>query len=111
MTSALGENLLRWHDFYSLSGTAAATLVGLMFVAASLGAGVFTREHQVGIRSFLSPTVVHFSAVLLLCLIASVPGTWLSMGILVVGAGLIGLGHSCLIWRRMRKHGITPRST
>jgi len=64
--TALGENLRQWHDFFSLSGAAAATLVGLMFVAASLGAGVFTNEHQIGIRSFLSPTVVHFSAVLLL---------------------------------------------
>jgi hypothetical protein len=24
-----------------------------------------------------------------------------------MGAGLSGLGYSCLIWRRMRKHGIT----
>jgi len=107
MNPGLGQNLRQWHDSFSLSGAAAATLVGLMFVAASLGAGVFTREHQIGIRSFLSPTVVHFSAVLLLCLIASVPGTWLSIGIFVVGAGLVGLGYSCLIWRLMRKHGIT----
>jgi hypothetical protein len=44
-----------------------------MFVAASIGAGVFTREHQAGIRSFLSPTVVHFSAVLIICLLAIIP--------------------------------------
>jgi hypothetical protein len=46
-----------------LIGAASATLVGLIFVAAAIGAGVFTREHEVGIRSFLSPTAVHFSSV------------------------------------------------
>jgi len=109
MQPALTEALSRWHDFYALIGTAAATLVGLMFVAASIGAGVFTRAHQAGIRSFLSPTVVHFSAVLLICLLASAPTeTWLSLGILLTCAGLIGLAYSAWIWRRMAMHGITP---
>ena len=29
-----------WHDFFSLVGASAATLVGLMFVAASVGTEV-----------------------------------------------------------------------
>ena len=33
-----------------------------MFVAASLGSGVFTQERQVGMRTFLSPTVVAFAS-------------------------------------------------
>jgi hypothetical protein len=40
------EILRDWHDFYVLMGTMAATLVGLMFVAASIGAGLFTDEHK-----------------------------------------------------------------
>src|ERR1700724_2658020 len=107
MPTAL-EALRLWHDFYALIGAAAATLVGLMFVTASIGAGVFTRAHQAGIRSFLSPTVVHFSCVLVLCLIASAPAhsvTALSTCIMSVGA--FGLGYSSWIWRRMRKHGIS----
>src|SRR3989442_9616444 len=102
------ETLHLWHEFYSLIGTAAATLVGLMFVAASIGAGVFTRAHQAGIRSFLSPTVVHFSLVLVLCLVASAPfASALLLGICVTSVGLIGLGYSGWIWRRMTKHGLT----
>jgi hypothetical protein len=30
-----------WHDFFTLVGASAATLVGLMFVAASVGTGLF----------------------------------------------------------------------
>jgi hypothetical protein len=32
------EALKEWHDFYILVGTAGATLLGLLFVAVSLGA-------------------------------------------------------------------------
>ena len=33
-----------WHDFYILLGTAAAALVVLLFVAASIGAGYLSAE-------------------------------------------------------------------
>jgi hypothetical protein len=106
MPLPLTEALRDWHDFYALIGTAAATLVGLMFVVASIGAGVFTSAHQAGTRSFLSPTVVHFSAVLLICLLAVAPAeTWLSLGTLLSVASLIGSAYSGWIWRRMTKHG------
>jgi len=36
MLQALSE----WHDFYLLTGTAAATLLGLLFVAVSLNAEI-----------------------------------------------------------------------
>jgi hypothetical protein len=100
-------SLSDWHDFYSLIGAASATLVGLLFVAASIGAGVFTRENQVGIRSFLSPTVVHFSAVLIICLLATIPTqTWNFLGVLETCTGATGLVYSAWIWRRMIKHGL-----
>jgi hypothetical protein len=99
--------LREWHDFYALIGGASATLVALIFVAASIGAGVFTREHQAGIRSFLSPTVVHFSSVLVVCLLATIPTeTWVTLGALLTCAGAIGLVYSGWVWRRMMKHGI-----
>jgi hypothetical protein len=107
MSTPLLESLRQWRDFYALIGTASATLVALMFVAASIGAGVFTREHQAGIRSFLSPTVVHFSTVLIICLLATIPTeTWSVLGVLLTCAGVIGLAYSGWIWRRMMKHGI-----
>lgn len=99
--------MAQWHDFYALIGGASATLVALIFVAASIGAEVFTLEHQAGIRSFLSPTVVHFSAVLVMCLLAMIPTqTWAVLGVLQACVGAIGLAYSGWVWRRMLKHGI-----
>ena len=96
-----------WHDFYTLVGTASATLVGLMFVAASVGTGVFTPERQVGLRTFLSPTVVASSAVLATSLIGVLPVLNRSVpGVLLGGIGLLGVVYSWLVWRRMLHGGI-----
>ena len=96
-----------WHDFYALIGAASATLVGLMFVAASLGSGVFTEERQVGMRTFLSPTVVAFSAVLAISLIGVVPISDRRMlAALPSGMGALGLAYSWRVWRRMAEGGI-----
>ena len=97
-----------WHDFYILIGTASATLVGLTFVAASVGTGIFTRERQVGLHTFLSPTVVAFSVVLAASLIGVLPVfNWGVPGFLLVGIGLLGVSYSLLVWRRMVRGGIT----
>jgi hypothetical protein len=96
-----------WHDFYMLVGTAAATLVGLMFVAASVGTGVFTHERQVGLRTFLSPTVVAFSGVLATSLIGVLPVFgWGLPGLLLIGIGVLGAVYSWRVWRRMVHGGI-----
>jgi hypothetical protein len=103
----LSQILVQWREFYSVIGEASATLVALIFVAASIGAEVFTSKHQAGIRSFLSPTVVHFTAVLVICLLASIPDeTWDVLGALLGSVGAIGLVYTGWVWRRMLKHGI-----
>jgi hypothetical protein len=38
--------LHEWHDFYVLVGTASATLVGLMFVAVSIGTTIFNEDDR-----------------------------------------------------------------
>src|SRR5271156_648927 len=99
-----------WHDFFSLVGASAATLVGLMFVAASVGAGVFTEERQVGLRTLLSPTVVAFSVVLAACIVGVLPSpSWIVPTVLISTIGLLGIAYSALIWRRMIQNGITAK--
>lgn len=96
-----------WHDFYALIGTASATLVGLMFVAASVGTGVFTHERQAGMRTFLSPTVVAFSTVLATSLLGVLPASDPRvLAGFVGGMGLLGLAYSWRVWRRMVGSGI-----
>jgi hypothetical protein len=107
MSHAIPES---WHDFFNLVGCAAATLVGLMFVAASVGAGVFTEERQVGLRTFLSPTVVAFSVVLATCIVGVLPlPNRIVPAALLNAIGLLGIAYSALIWRRMIQNGITAK--
>jgi hypothetical protein len=46
--------LHEWHDFFVLVGTAGATLLALMFVAASLGAGILTAKSRTATRMYMS---------------------------------------------------------
>ena len=66
--------LENWHEFFLLVGTAGATLLALLFVAVSLGAGFLSDRKADATRAFFSPVVVHFSAVFFLAAIALVPG-------------------------------------
>ncbi len=96
-----------WYDFYLLIGGGSATLVGLMFVAASVGSDVFTHERQHALRIFLSPTVVAFSGIFAASLVGVMPATTcLPPGLLLAGIGLLGLVYSGLVWRRMVREGI-----
>ena len=88
---SLAEVLHGWHDFYILVGTASATLVGLMFVAASIGSAVFNEDHRAPMAAFITPTVFHFAAVLFACLIIIIPTHgWHSLGGLLAAGGLAG---------------------
>jgi hypothetical protein len=69
----LTDALKEWHDFYVLVGTAGATLLALLFVAVSLGAGFLTKERQSATRTFMSPVVVHFTSVFFLSAVALFP--------------------------------------
>ncbi len=68
------HTLESWHDFFILLGTAGATLLALLFVAVSLGAGFLSESRADATRAFFSPVVVHFSAVFLMSVVALVPG-------------------------------------
>ena len=91
MGPSLAELLHDWHDFYILVGTASATLVGLMFVAASIGSSIFDEDHRAGMTAFITPTVVHFAAVLFTCLLVTIPTqSWRTLGGLIGAGGLVG---------------------
>ena len=46
----------RWHDFYMLAGTAAATLIGLLFVSLTLSIEVMSDESQIGLKELATQT-------------------------------------------------------
>jgi hypothetical protein len=87
MGPSLAELLHEWHDFYVLVGTVSATLLGLMFVAVSIGTAIFNDALRPAVTAFITPTVRHFAAVLFACLLATIPThTWGTLG------GLLGAG-------------------
>jgi hypothetical protein len=101
------ETLQSWHDFYELLGAASATMVGLLFVAASVGAGVFTTDRRAPLRVFLSASVINFSLLLATSLIVLAPartGPWL--GAAIVGCAIFGLTHSILALRDTFRDGL-----
>jgi hypothetical protein len=65
--------LASWQNFYILSGTAAATLAGLMFVAVTFGAGLFTPETEAAARAWLDPPFYHFFHILITAALTLMP--------------------------------------
>src|ERR1700760_1228664 len=51
-----------WHEFYLLIGTAGVTLTGLLFVVISFGAQTVASQAATGVRAFVSPNAVFFTA-------------------------------------------------
>jgi hypothetical protein len=97
------EILKDWHEFYLLTGTAAAALVALLFVAASIGVGFLTPERAVASRVYISPVLFHFTSVLFLSLLTLVPPhAYLAPGLLIgVNGGLGALGSAVIVMRVM----------
>jgi hypothetical protein len=86
--ASLPSALQGWQNFYALTGTAAATLTGLMFVAVTFGAGLVTKETAAAARAFLDPTYIHFVQVLFTACLLVIP----TMGPTLLGALLIPMG-------------------
>src|SRR6266567_5183608 len=104
MQEALLSPLATWHNFYSIIGTAAATLTGLLFIVITLMAGVRVRvsSPSSGIAVFSTPNVVHFGAALLVAAILSAP--WQALwpaGLLLGLAGLWGGTYVIIVLRRV----------
>ncbi|MEA2999646.1 MAG: hypothetical protein QOK17_1479 [Sphingomonadales bacterium] len=78
-----------WEDFYLLIGSAAAALVGLLFVVSTLTAGRPRSLVLRGNRLYLSPIVGHFGAIVLLSGAAMAPTV--TPATFAVATGLIAL--------------------
>jgi len=104
----LSDVLGRWHDFYMLLGTASATLIGLLFVAATIGAGVFSGGRRAASRVFLSASVIHFGTILIACLIVVSPiRDWRVLAVMIAGCGVFGLGYYGVTWRETVRDGLS----
>ena len=98
------DALREWHEFYLLLGTAAAALVALLFVAVSIGTGYLTPQRAMGVRTFMSPVVVHFSLILFISLLALAPEgpRWL-IPVLVCLTAIVGICISTVVAVRVTR--------
>jgi hypothetical protein len=105
MDTSLADLVEDWHDFSLLVGTAAATLVGLMFVAASIGASVFIEKDRAAMKAFISPTVVHFTTVLVIAVLSLIPThEWHTLAGLLAVVALASAIYSANLWIQLFIH-------
>ncbi|HEX4180686.1 MAG TPA: hypothetical protein VHY32_07830 [Caulobacteraceae bacterium] len=62
-----------WQTFYQMTGGAAATLTGLLFIVVSLMAGRQSGPTQQGVALFTTPTMFHLVSVLVISGLALAP--------------------------------------
>jgi hypothetical protein len=83
--------LQSWHNYYFMTGGAAATLIGLMFVALSLGMNLVNETPREAIHTFVTPSIVYFVSVLLICCIMLAPiYTPVGLGVVLLIFGVVG---------------------
>ena len=107
---SLPQALAPWHDFYMLLGEASATMTALLFVAASVGSGIFSQSRRGALRMFLSSSVVQFASILFASLIALAPiERWEQGGGLILVCGSFGLAYCAMAWRDAVHDGLSTR--
>jgi hypothetical protein len=93
-----------WEGFYVIIGTSAAALTGLQFVVIALIAQERVRSTMPEIDAYSTPTVVHFSAVLMIAAILGAPWHSLSTPAIVLApVGVAGMVYAAIVARRARQ--------
>jgi hypothetical protein len=97
-----------WENFYIIVGSSAGALIGLMFVVITLMADMpITKGNMQATGAFTTPSEIHFSVVLFLSAIISIP--WSGTGIIAVFWGIVGLGglgYLVIVIRRLVKQPV-----
>ncbi|MGB9366554.1 MAG: hypothetical protein WCE79_11135 [Xanthobacteraceae bacterium] len=90
-----------WESFYIIVGAAAGALIGLQFVVMTLLAD---RPPAVEMgAAYATPTIVHFSAALLLCALLRAPWHGIAPAAVLWGlTGVCGFIYELIVMRRMR---------
>lgn len=73
MSQTLPELAREWESFYLLTGTAGATLAGLLFVASSLAPRLMMGQDMNDVRVFTDPSLLAFTSSLVLSGLLLIP--------------------------------------
>ncbi len=95
MPETFSQTLQNWQTFYFLVGGAAAGLVGLTFVAITVGSATVTMQNVAALRTFVNPSLIHFVYVLVTASVVVMPTiTGMQLGVLLAVAGLVSAGRA-----------------
>jgi hypothetical protein len=89
-----------WHDFYVTAGTAAATLLGLLFVGLSINLDAFTSETGTDLRLLAEQAFANFIFVLVISLFVLIPNQ--DAGSLTAELSIVGVFGVVRMVRRVR---------
>jgi hypothetical protein len=96
-----------WDNFFVTAGTSAATLIGLLFVAVTVGTGCSASKIEEGTPGFLTPTLIRFVGVLFLSLVVLAPRpSALPIAIVLSLGGLAGLAHQFEVFVMRHRVGL-----
>jgi hypothetical protein len=104
MPIPFADVLRAWQNFYFMAGGASATLMGLLFVAVSLGSHLISVDTQAEIATFVTPILFYFMSVLVIACVMLVPTDSVSLiaaALLVIGA--VGLRRVLTVVRSMKQ--------
>ncbi len=96
-----------WEHVFEITGPTGAQLIGLLFVVVTLGGGFSPSRSDPVIRAYVTPTLVHFSNVLLQAIVALSP--WPSdaaAGIALIAVGLAGAAYGLSAIGLKRRAGV-----
>jgi hypothetical protein len=102
-----------WQNFYVIAGSAAGALIGLQFVVLTLLTSLSRRVSMQGANVYSTPTIIHFTTVLLLSALMVAPmgspGAYYTIHSVIALGGLAGLAYSLHNARHMRHAGYKPQ--
>jgi hypothetical protein len=87
----LNDVMEGWSDFYTLIGSTAATLIGLIFVVINLGADHAKKGDKHRLRVGVTPTLVHFASLLFSALAMMAPLSDMARALAVGSLAVPGL--------------------
>jgi hypothetical protein len=98
--------LAKWESFYTIVGSAAGALIGLQFVVMTL-ITQRPRVHADAGAAFATPTIMHFSAALVLAALLRAPWQTIATASMVWGVvAFAGVVYAVVVIRRMAKQGV-----
>ena len=114
MDEAFAQALVEWSGFYTLMGSAAATLLGLLFVAVSMRLNIFHQSEVADVRDFAAFTFGTFLVAIAVAGLAIAPHAHrftLAVSLLVIGvAAFCAIAWIARVWIRLNFPATGSRS-